>query len=235
VKAVGIVGYKKSGKTTLGVRLSQELAERGQRIAVIKHVSGSMDFPDTDSSKYKSHATFVSAISSEQTEIILKGSRSIEEMLTYVDSDIVLIEGFKREKTFPKIVCLRDESEKTELFDGLELLSASFDGRIADFNILDDSHIKRMAEIVIDRSFKLPDLDCAHCGYESCFELAKAIVNGKETIEKCVSLNPPISLKVDGTMIPLNPFATGMVKNTILGMLSSLKGYKVGSVEIKIP
>ncbi|GAH29394.1 unnamed protein product, partial [marine sediment metagenome] len=27
----------------------------------------------------------------------------------------------KKEKTFPKIVCLREESEKAELFNGLQL------------------------------------------------------------------------------------------------------------------
>ena len=235
MKAVGIVGYKKSGKTALVIRLSQELARMGHRVAILKHVSGGIDFPDTDTSRFRSHVPFVAAISSRESEIILKGKKRIEEILKFCDHDIVLLEGFKREKTFPKIVCIRNEGEKRELFDGLQLFSASFKESISDFTIGNDDHMDKMAAIVLERSFKLPSLNCGHCGYESCYELAREIVGGKETIDKCVSLNPPISIKVDGTMFPLNPFTSGLFKSTILAMLSSLKGFKKGTVEIEIP
>jgi molybdopterin-guanine dinucleotide biosynthesis protein B len=92
-----------------------------------------------------------------------------------------------------------------------------------------------MGALVVERSFKLPKLNCGHCGYESCYELAREIVGGKETIDKCVSLNPPIAVKVDGTMLPLNPFTSGIIKNTVVAMLSSLRGFKKGTVEIEIP
>ena len=235
MKAVGIVGYKKSGKTALVIRLSQELARMGHRVAILKHVSGGIDFPDTDTSRFRSYVPFVAAISSRESEIILKGKKRIEEILKFCDHDIVLLEGFKREKTFPKIVCIRNEGEKRELFDGLQLFSASFKESISDFTIGNDDHVDKMAAIVLERSFKLPSLNCGHCGYESCYELAREIVGGKETIDKCVSLNPPISIKVDGTMFPLNPFTSGLFKSTILAMLSSLKGFKKGTVEIEIP
>lgn len=235
VKAVGIVGYKRSGKTTLVIKLSQELSKMGHRVAILKHVSGAIGFPDSDTSKFRSYVPFVSAISSLETEIILKGKKRIEDILTYVDCDIVLIEGFKKEKTFPKIVCIKDAGEEKKLFDGLKLFTASLEKDISDFNIVDDDHIKEMAAIVIERSFKLPDLNCGHCGYESCYDLAMEIVRGKEAIDKCVSLNPPISIKIDGTMFPLNPFTSNLYKNTILAMLSSLKGFKKGTVEIEIP
>ncbi|NVM25965.1 MAG: molybdopterin-guanine dinucleotide biosynthesis protein MobB, partial [Desulfobacterales bacterium] len=77
MKAVGIVGYKKSGKTALVIRLSQELAKMGHRVAILKHVSGGIDFPDTDTSRFRSHVPFVAAISSRESEIILKGKKRI--------------------------------------------------------------------------------------------------------------------------------------------------------------
>jgi len=92
-----------------------------------------------------------------------------------------------------------------------------------------------MASIIMEKSFKLPSLNCGHCGYETCFDLAKEIVAGKESISKCVSLNPPISINIDGTVFPLNPFTSNLLKNTILAMLSSLKGFKKGTVQIEIP
>ena len=235
MKAVGIIGYKKSGKTTLVVRLSQELSRMGQKVAVIKHVSEDIDFPDADTSKYRKCVPSVSAISSKETEIILKGEKTIEEILPYFDYDILLTEGFKQEKTFPKIVCLRKNGEERRLFDGLQLFSAGFENKICDFHILNDNHIKKMAAIIMERSFKLPNLNCGHCGYESCYDLAKKIVKGEETIDKCVSMDPPISIKIDGSKFPLNPYTSKLFKNTIVAMLSSLKGFKKGTVEIEIP
>jgi len=235
VKVVGVIGYKKSGKTTLVIRLSQELSRMGYSVAILKHASEDIDFPSSDTSKFRAHAAFVSAISSKESEIILKGRKRIEDILTYFDCDIVLIEGFKKEKTFPKIVCIRDKGEENELFDGLQLFTASFNEGISDFAIENDDHIKKMAALVSEKSFKLPNLNCGHCGYESCFDLAKEIVKGKKSIANCISLNPSISIKVDGTEFPLNPFMSNLYKNSFLAMLSSLKGFKKGRLEIEIP
>jgi len=235
VKAVGIVGFKKSGKTTLITRLSQELSTRGYKVAAIKHTPSHIFFPETDSSKFKEHCSFVAAIGQEETEIIIKGEKSIEDILAYCDSDIVLIEGFKRAKTFPKIVCLKDEADKNELFDGLQLSTASFDGGNADFSITNDDHIKEMASIIIERAFKLPGLNCADCGYQNCYELAKEIVKGKNTVDACISLHPPISIQVNGSGLALNGFTTHFFKTTVLAMVSALKGVRKGPVEIKIP
>jgi len=235
VKAVGVIGYKKSGKTTLIIRLAQELSGMGHSVAILKHASGDIDFPSSDTSKFRAHAAFVSAISSKESEIILKGRKRIEDILAYVDCDIILIEGFKKEKTFPKIVCIRNKGEESELFDGLQLFTASFNKDISDLTIENDDHVKKMAAIVSEKSFKLPNLNCGHCGYESCFDLAKEIVKGKKSIADCVSLNPPISIKVDGTEFPLNPFMSNLFKNSFSAMLSSLKGFKKGRIEIDIP
>jgi len=235
VKAVGIVGFKKSGKTTLITRLSQELSTRGYKVAAIKHTPSHIFFPETDSSKFKEHCSFVAAIGQEETEIIIKGEKSIEDILAYCDSDIVLIEGFKRAKTFPKIVCLKDEGDKNELFDGLQLFTASFDAGNADFAITNDDHIKEMATIIIERAFKLPGLNCADCGYQNCYELAKEIVKGKKAVDACISLHPPISIQVSGSGLALNGFTAHFFKTTVLAMVSALKGVRKGPVEIKIP
>jgi len=235
VKAVGIIGYKKSGKTTLIVRLSQELSAIGYRVGILKHVSSSIDLPDNDTSKFRAHAPFVAAISSRESEILVQGRKRIEDILPYCNTDIVLVEGFKKEKTFPKIVCIRDQDEEKELFDGLQLFTASLKPSLSEYHILNDDHVKKMAAIAAERSFKLPNLNCGHCGYESCYELAMEIVKGNKSTENCVSLNPPISISVDGAEFPLNPFMSNLFKNSFLAMLSSLKGFKKGRIRIEIP
>ncbi|GAI64873.1 unnamed protein product, partial [marine sediment metagenome] len=174
MRVIGIIGYKKSGKTTLTLKLSDELTERGYKVAVVKHVNGDLDLANSDTLKYKENITQVAAITPKESVIFLKNKNNLEEIVKYFEADIILIEGFKREKTFPKIVCLREESEKAELFDGLQLCTAGFiskgvDPNLYDFNILNDGDIKKMAEIVINKSFKLPNLNCGECGYKDCY------------------------------------------------------------------
>jgi molybdopterin-guanine dinucleotide biosynthesis protein B len=153
VKAVGIIGYHKSGKTTLGVKLCKELSSKGLRVGVIKHVSCELQLADTDSSRYRAFASVVAAASPTEAEIIVKGEKSLEEMLRYcADCDFILVEGFKRERRFPKIVCLREKEEEEELFDGLELFTASFKEGIADYLISNDDHVREMAALAVERA-----------------------------------------------------------------------------------
>jgi molybdopterin-guanine dinucleotide biosynthesis protein B len=234
MKVVGIIGYKKSGKTTVGLRLCKAWSEMGYRVGVLKH-AGEIHLPESDSAKYREYASMVSVVSPREAEIVVKEEKTVGDMMTYFDADILLVEGFKNERTFPKIVCLRKDEDKKDLLDGLELCTASLGGEISDYNILNEDHIGKMATIVVDRGFKLPDLNCAHCGYETCYDLAREIVRGAESIEQCVSLNPPISVKIDGKPFPLNHYTSNLFKNTIVAMVSSLKGYKKGTIEIEIP
>jgi molybdopterin-guanine dinucleotide biosynthesis protein B len=153
VKAVGIIGYHKSGKTTLGVKLCKELANKGLRVGVVKHVSCELQFADADSSRYRAFASVVAAASSAEAEIIVKGEKSLKEMLRYcADCDFVLVEGFKKESLFPKIVCLREKEEKEELFDGVELFTASFKEGIADYLISNDEHVREMAAVALEKA-----------------------------------------------------------------------------------
>ncbi len=43
-----------------------------------------------------------------------------------------------------------------------------------------------------------------------------------------------ITVKVNGKRLELNPFARSIVESTIKGLLSSLRGYEEGEIEIKI-
>lgn len=156
MKALGIVGYHNSGKTTLGVKLCKELSGKGLRVGVVKHVSCELQFADADSSRYRSFASVVAAASPTEAEIIVKGEKNLEEMLRYcAGCDVVLVEGFKQERRFPKIVCLREKEEKKELFDGLELCTASFKEGVADYLISDDEQVRKLAAVVLEKAVEL--------------------------------------------------------------------------------
>jgi molybdopterin-guanine dinucleotide biosynthesis protein B len=235
MKAVGIIGFKKSGKTTLGVRLAAELGQRGHKVGVIKHTAEGLDRPETDSVKYSRVSGFAAVSGPKGAEILLQGEHKLDDILDYFQGDLLLVEGFKEDKTFPKIVCLRNAEEKNELCNGLELGTASFEKGLADFDIMNDEHVRSMADLIVEKGFKLTQLDCKKCRFHTCAAMAKAIVAGQATLSECVSLNPSLSIKVDDKEFALNPFTANLCKQTIIGMLSSLKGYKKGKVTIEIP
>jgi hypothetical protein len=53
-------------------------------------------------------------------------------------------------------VCLREKEETKELFNGLELFTASFREGVADYLITDDDHVRRMADLALEKAVQVP-------------------------------------------------------------------------------
>ena len=248
LKVVGIVGYKDSGKTTLTRALARELIRRGHQVAVVKHVSHHLEVPGKDTSVLGDVVGQVGFISPQGSGIFWDRPMELEHILSHLKADIFLVEGFKTAKTFPKIVCLRGEPDDRDLFDGLAicavepvgeaeetraLSSPSLEGEFG-VPFLGRDDVDRIADLVEQRAFKLPGLDCEACGYERCYDVARQIVAGTGSVDDCVSLQPTTEVRVDGRPLPMNPFIAGIVRSTILGLLSPLKGFRKGKIEISI-
>jgi len=231
LKAIGIIGYKGSGKTTLVLELAQELLNRGYQAATIKHSPEGIDIAGKDTEKHKKVVRNVAAISTTESALFIQEKLSLEEMMKYLQTDYVIIEGFKHEKTFPKILCIKQKSDIEILSDGLEIAAV---GQASDIAIPILNDIKMLCDLVEQKAFKLPNLDCGDCGFSTCYELAREIVKGDKTISDCKALLPEVKIKIDDRTLPLNAFASEIMKNTITGMLSSLKGYKAGQIKIEI-
>ena len=244
LKVVGIIGYKNSGKTTLTHKLARELTRRGHQVAVIKHLSHHLDLPGKDTATLGEAVGQVGFISPQQSGVFWKGALCLEDMIPHLEADIFLAEGFKAEKTYPKIACLRGEPDDRDLFDGLVICAvapADLMGKVAVPSgdgirppLLDRDDVGRIADLVEQKAFKLPNLDCGGCGYEQCYEMGREIVAGTASVEDCVALQPTAEVRIDGQPMPLNPFVSRLVEGAILGMLSSLKGFKRGRIEISI-
>ena len=82
----------------------------------------------------------------------------------------------------------------------------------------------------------LPGLDCKKCGYESCEELAAAIYKGKAKLSDCAPLKLKSQLRtrimINDNEVPIQPFVSKIICNSILGMVSSLKGVSIKGDEL---
>ncbi|MCG8446642.1 MAG: molybdopterin-guanine dinucleotide biosynthesis protein B [Hyphomicrobiales bacterium] len=117
----GITGWKNSGKTTLTVKLVEELARRGFRISTVKHAHHvfDIDTPGTDSFRHRmAGASEVMIVSGNRWalmhELREEDEPPLDEILPRLSPcDLILIEGYKREG-HPKIECRRREARKNE-------------------------------------------------------------------------------------------------------------------------
>lgn len=104
-RVFGITGWKNSGKTTLTEKLVAELARRGWKVATVKHAHHDFDIdkPGTDSFRHRhAGATEVAIVSGRRWALMheLRGEDepTLDDILSRLaPSDIVLVEGYKRE------------------------------------------------------------------------------------------------------------------------------------------
>ncbi|MEP6565667.1 MAG: molybdopterin-guanine dinucleotide biosynthesis protein B [Mesorhizobium sp.] len=104
-RVFGITGWKNSGKTTLTERLVAELVRRGWNVSTVKHAHHDFDIdkPGADSFRHRqAGATEVAIVSGKRWALMheLRGEDepTLEAILSRLaPSDIVLVEGYKRE------------------------------------------------------------------------------------------------------------------------------------------
>ena len=107
MKVFQIVGYHNSGKTTLVEYLAMELQKRGYRVGYIKHDpkdKGITDKEGSDTYRVKPFTEKTALVSSKKLTLWWFENLSLQRVLEFFkDLDVVLVEGFKTEKGFPKI------------------------------------------------------------------------------------------------------------------------------------
>jgi len=152
-KVVRIVGYQGSGKTTLARALARELVRRGHEVAAVKHLSHRPDLPGKDTAVLAEAVSQVGFVSPEGSGIFWKTQLSLQEIIAYLEADFILVEGFKAEKTFPKIVCLRGKPDDRDLFDELALCAVGPADQVEGLAVpvFGRDEVERIADLVEQR------------------------------------------------------------------------------------
>jgi molybdopterin-guanine dinucleotide biosynthesis adapter protein len=164
---IGIAGWKKSGKTTLTVRLVAEFTRRGFRVATIKHAHHNFQIDDgeTDSARHRrAGAGQVAIVSAHRWAMVAEHTPDTEPDLTDVIAgllpcDLIIIEGYKT-APIPKIEARRTASHThTPLApDDPHIIAIAADhavtaaGRLPVFGLDDISAIADLIEVKILKS-----------------------------------------------------------------------------------
>ena len=231
MRAITVKGYKKTGKTTTCIRIIEELRRRGYTVGSVKntHFPGfAIDPPDTDSFRHaKAGASTVTIVASEETDVLFHHRRGLSEIISLFEEDFLVSEG-EDDQCFPNIItgksvqdldARRDEhtigfsgiiSSEMEEYDGLPVIDATRD-------------IGRLVDLIEVKSAELSLEKNAVTGAVKSAEM-------KEAGEK------ELVLKFNGEDVPMVPFVESILKETVLGLVKSLKGYEEGmdvTIELK--
>ncbi len=199
---ISIVGASKSGKTTLLEKLIPELTSRGYSVGTIKHdVHGfEMDHEGKDTWRHRKAGAKTVVISGpKQLAMIKQLEKEMELELVaghFLDEDIIFTEGYKKEKR-PKIEVFRKELIP-------EPISTEKDNLIA---LVTADEVKT-------------DVPVFHPG------AIKEIADFIETRYLESRKRFRMVIKIDGKKLPMKEFVQEFVIGGLLGMLSTLRGYK---------
>jgi molybdopterin-guanine dinucleotide biosynthesis protein B len=230
MRAIAVVGYKKSGKTTLALELARELKKLGHSVTLAKHSHHGFDEKaETDTARFREQADMVMGFSPGGSFVSWPGERSLADLLPLVDTDFLVLEGGKTLGLMPRIIIAPDEATADDLDP--ELALAAYGDAALD-SVLSTRDIQGLARIAAKAGFLLPGLNCGGCGRENCRGLAVDIVAGEASVDDCKALHGGLRITVGGKPLPLNPFVERILQSGIKGMLSELKGFGPGAVDI---
>lgn len=224
--AAAIVGFKKSGKTTLAVELGRELARRGVAAAAAKcSHHDTVDKADTDTDRLLKAYGRASVLTPAQAGVYWDKKRYLPDLLPLLDADVLIVEGGKSLGWLPRVLLLREPSEAAELSPELAMCSY---GKVPAPDMLHLDNVSDLADLILERGFALPGLDCGDCGRESCKALAEQIVVGGATADMCRSGGAQALAKVNGMPVAMNHYMRRIFTSSVMGMLKEFKGYAPG-------
>ncbi|MEW5995623.1 MAG: molybdopterin-guanine dinucleotide biosynthesis protein B, partial [Candidatus Zixiibacteriota bacterium] len=232
IKVIQVVGVHGAGKTMAVEVLVRELVRRGRRVGTVKHIT-EKDFTIDQAGKdtwvhARAGASAVVSVAPGETAWVLKRREELGEVLNEMkDVEIVVVEGFRSFKGYPKIIAARTEKDVEEVADEFSVAVVGASGRgLPSFSLDDAAKLADFAEL--KALPPMPELNCKRCGYNTCVELYAAVLSGKAKLESCQTLPTKVIVRVDGRELALNPFVQEIVQRTIQGMVSSLRGGEGG-------
>lgn len=224
MKIVSIVGKKNTGKTSLTVKVIEELTKRGYNVASIKHSHHTMemDRENTDTWKHKNAGSNVVVGIGSTTFFNVRKEMDLNRLLFLIkhmdNVDFVVIEGFKR-YNYPKIATSPDVVDEYTI-------------KQVDSITIDYEGLTELVDLIEERSHDIVDtLFANNCGYNDGEAIACDIRNGNITVDNLDGVHSYLS--IDGKVVGLNRFVSDYLKQSVLGVINTLnlKDYNVEDIQ----
>ena len=247
MKALGIIGYHQTGKTTLVTCLIRELTKKGYNVCSIKDIHSETYRSDTEGkntflhTQAGSQAVFAKGL--YDSALLFPRPLNLKEMVSCLQADYLIIEGLQNAPV-PKIVCAENTVQLDELIDdtciGISGVIASpiksFKG-LPVFSLPDDLAV--LLSTVQEKCFDILPLAepecCSACG-KDCYKMAEDIVQGRAKRSDCVLDNKEeLKLWVGDREIVIVPFVQKLLKDILVAFMNNLKDIDTqGNIKLEI-
>jgi molybdopterin-guanine dinucleotide biosynthesis protein B len=198
MKAFAVVGPSGSGKTTFIIRLIPELESRGARVAVLKHCHEDVlfDKEGKDSWKFTEAGAF-------RVGIVTPSRVAVFEETGRPDD----IEGAVGRFFADADIVLVEGGKGVRGLKKISLLRKDIAERMEFvpeelLAVVSDDEVESAIPV-----FRFSEVD----------KIADLVMSSS-------GRSPEATLVVDGAEIPLNPFVESFIRNTVMGMVASLRG-----------
>jgi molybdopterin-guanine dinucleotide biosynthesis protein B len=160
MKVIGFIGYSNTGKTTLIEKLIPLFSARGLTVSTVKnaHHGFDMDRPGKDSFRYREAGSKQVLIATSERWALLTevrgGPAPLEALIAQLaPCDLVLVEGFKSEGTFPRIEVRRTTNAEPPIFPrDPNVIAVAADHAIdTALPVLDLNDAAKIAAFIVDR------------------------------------------------------------------------------------
>jgi molybdopterin-guanine dinucleotide biosynthesis protein B len=226
MKAIQVVGYKNTGKSSLILEIAKRIKQEGNTVCALKHATH-LSLPAKDKNILKYSEKYM-ITSDEAAVLYIPSFLHFLQTIAFLHCDYLIIEGFKEQEFIPRIVCWKDENEKKELASDMNI------GYCGPGEWKSAARIDEFIKAIKARAFLLPGLDCGKCECKTCKEMAKQILAGNKSLMDCLSINVDIKVTINGNPIALSPFIVELMKQTFGGFIKSLKGVVPGNAIIEL-
>jgi molybdopterin-guanine dinucleotide biosynthesis protein B len=160
MRIIGLAGWSGSGKTTLITKAIPRLLARGVRVSTIKHAHHGFDLdtPGKDSFMHRAAGATEVVISSANRWAVLHELRgepewNLPDLLAKLSAvDLILVEGFKRDRLVPKLEIYRAANGKPLLFpEDPSIAAIASDGPLptATVPVVDLNDIEAIADMLL--------------------------------------------------------------------------------------
>jgi molybdopterin-guanine dinucleotide biosynthesis protein B len=158
---LGVAGFKNTGKTTLVVRLVAELTRRGYSISTVKHAHHSFDIDHEgrDSFRHREAGAREVAVVSRYRWALMhefdgteRDEPTLDDILDKLEPcDLVLVEGYKRDRNHPKIEIRDVRQGSPRPIDDPTVIAVAANGAVEDAGVpvFDRDDIEGLANFVV--------------------------------------------------------------------------------------
>ncbi|WP_407416443.1 molybdopterin-guanine dinucleotide biosynthesis protein B [Methanobrevibacter sp.] len=224
MKIISIVGRKNTGKTSLTVKVIEELTKRGYNVASIKHSHHTMemDRENTDTWKHKNAGSNVVVGIGSTTFFNIRQKMDLNRLLYLIKHfdhiDFVVIEGFKS-YNYPKIATSSDVVDKYTI-------------KQVDSFTITESGVSDLVDLIEEKGHDIVDtLFKKNCGYNNGEAIAREIREGNIKTEDLDYVSSYLS--IDNKVIGLNRFVSDYFKQTVLGIINTLNIEEYGVEDVE--